>query len=440
MLIHLSRYTATPLTSTFIHYIDNKSVIGRKRTEDKRSYHIPNKTLSPDWDVIQALSATTRALPRSQTKWIRGHQDADKPRETLSHAAQLNCEADDEAGDYQDNFGEERLIAPMLPNTHAHLVIDGATINSYYKTRIREAATLPPYFKYLENKFDWTTDTRKTIDWGSYKQIIRKFRDRHTTLVKHIHEIAPSGIIAHRNNHHYSLKCPSCEIHDETNNHLLQCPANSRATWRTTVLRKLRTTTTDQYNDPTLADILRDGITRWLRQLPPIEAHQYPNEYHSLIRSQDDIGWSHLFRGRWSLQWRLCHERYALRSNLSTKYSDGQRWVRKLGVVLLTQWFDLWKLRNLERHGKDVAEQASKRRTFLQSQLEELYSYHDAMLPLHRHILLADAATHMAQRPNLDGLETWIHTFGPAIHSSVKQATARRVAQLAGPQPNQPNG
>jgi hypothetical protein len=89
----------------------------------------------------------------------------------------------------------------------------------------------------------------------------------------------------------------------------------------------------------------------------------------------------------------------------------------------------LWKIRNTERHGKDEAEQNEKRKTHLVSQLEELYSYKPAVLPTHRHMFLADVATHLEQRPHLDGLEDWIHTFGPAIHSSMKQARTRDITR-----------
>lgn len=94
---------------------------------------------------------------------------------------------------------------------------------------------------------------------------------------------------------------------------------------------------------------------------------------------------------------------------MSEKESDGSAWVRKLGTQLLSAWFDLWEIRNKERHGKDLAEQKLKRREFLTSQLEELYSYRDHIMPADRHIYPhATAEKHVTHRPNLDGLEDWI--------------------------------
>jgi hypothetical protein len=82
-------------------------------------------------------------------------------------------------------------MVPMLPTTHAQLIIQGATVNSYYKSRIRKAATLPTYFTYLESKYNWNSATRKEIDWSNYKQTVHLFRNSHIILVKHVHEIAP---------------------------------------------------------------------------------------------------------------------------------------------------------------------------------------------------------------------------------------------------------
>jgi hypothetical protein len=433
MLLRLGQYTGVPLTSSYRHHIDNKAVIQRSVKADKYKYHIPNTTLSPDWDIISMMATSNHELPQNALCWIKGHQDKESPRESLSHPAQLNCEADDEAGVYQAN-NAPRTNVPMFPTTHAQLIIQGATVNSYYKSRIREAATLPTYFAYLESKYHWSSATRQEIDWSNYKQTVRLFRDSHTIMVKHVHEIAPSGHISHRNNHHYPQNCPSCDCVDETNAHVIICPAASRAAWRQKLLTQMERTTSSTKSDPFLADILRDGLQRWFNDLPPIPLASYPYRYRALIASQNSIGWSHLFRARWSSQWKLAHQDYAERISLTEENSDGARWVRTLGRQLIQAWLDLWKIRNTERHGKDEAEQNEKRKTHLVSQLEELYSYKPAVLPTHRHMFLADVATHLEQRPHLDGLEDWIHTFGPAIHSSMKQARTREILEAILPQ------
>jgi exonuclease III len=426
-LIRLTHYTGINLTQPFQHFLDNTSVITRVSKALKRPWTSPNLTLAPEWDLIELIKTSYQELDHpADIKWVKGHQDNDRPRENLPLSAQLNCEADDQAGQYQTEHGTQpRPIGPFLPTTMAQLLIQGESVSSHYKTRIREAATLPPYFEYLEEKFHWDEVTRKEIDWPVYKQIIRSFPAQHTTLVKHLHKIAPTGEIAHRNNHHYPSECPSCDCEVETNDHVLLCSAISRQRWRsnsrTAVLNYVDRVLS---SDPVLSDILRDGLTRWATQLPTPDPHEYPEAYHALIRSQNYIGWDHLFRARWSNQWQILHSHYAQRVALDSKLADGSAWVRKVGKKLLQQWFDLWAIRNTERHGKDIAEQKANRKAFLQSQLEELYSFRDATMPTDRHMFHQTAAIHLDHQTNLDHIESWINIWQPAILSSVKQAKA----------------
>jgi hypothetical protein len=144
-------------------------------------------------------------------------------------------------------------------------------VSSNYKSRLREAATLPCYFIYIRGRFDWSQDTVDDIDWSMYKRIIRSPRSTNpATLGKHLHGIAPSGNSVHRNNSHYAAKCPACACQLETNDHLITCPADSRRDWR----RKSRASLIIHVNqtlslDPQLCDILRDGLARCELDLPP---------------------------------------------------------------------------------------------------------------------------------------------------------------------------
>ena len=383
--------------------------------------HFANFSLSPDWDILHTTAMVTKNLPPHNFIWIKGHQDANKPRNSLSFAAQLNCEADDEADAFQQT-NHSRPIVPMTPYTMAKLELHGTTVTSHYKYRIREAATLPKYLAYVQKKFAWDDVTNQTIDWPSYKQIVRQCqRTRGTTLMKHLHLLAPTGHIAHRNQSHHEASCPSCACLTEDNDHVFKCPAESRSQWRTKTLKMIHANTGIITQDPILLDVLRDGIQRWLTDQPPIPIADYPFKYSSLIVNQTNIGWSHLFRGRWSHHWKRLHNEYATNKGATGEEADGTRWVRQFGKSFINTWFDLWDIRNKERHGKDAEERLANRRASLTKQLEDLYLLKKKVCDEHRHIFLHDAATHMMMKPNLDGLEDWINTFRPAIERSVKE-------------------
>ena len=204
----------------------------------------------------------------------------------------------------------------------------------------------------------------------------------------------------------------------------MQCPGLTRREWRSQLLEKIhRLASTPQF-DPILADILRDGLQRWLQDLSPIPLRLYPTAYHPLILSQTKIGWSHIVRGRWSYHWRDMQSRFACRQESTYDHTRPNQFIQSLGTTILQAWFELWAIRNKERHGRDEIEQKEKRSSLLRTQLEALYRLRPLTMPVHRHIFMTDAATHISERPNLDGLEDWINTFGPAISSSVQQATA----------------
>ena len=115
------------------------------------------------------------------------------------------------------------------------------------------------------------------------------------------------------------------------------------------------------------------------------------------------------------------HSNYSSEHAVTGEDADGTRWVRQFGQLLLSAWLELWDLRNKERHGKDEEERKAKRIDSLKTQLEELYQLKSKVLPADRSIFLFDADTHMKLRPNLDGLEDWINTFGDGLRKSAKE-------------------
>ena len=201
----------------------------------------------------------------------------------------------------------------------------------------------------------------------------------------------------------------------------MQCPATSRQTWRQKLLKSINRSGNRTTQDPFLLDILRDGLQRWLGDDNPLQLTQYPQAYHRLITNQNQIGWAHLFRGRWSSEWRKMHTNYIC-DHSSDNSLSGTTWVTLKGQQLLETWFTLWETRNLERHGRDEQERQAKRANLIRSQLEELYKLKSKVLPAHRRLFLTDAKTHFEMTTVLDSLDDWISTFGPAIQASATQA------------------
>jgi hypothetical protein len=82
--------------------------------------------------------------------------------------------------------------------------------------------------------------------------------------------------------------------------------------------------------------------------------------FELLVSSQDDIGWSHLLRGRFSRQWILLQQAHLDQDADCSSLLTGERWLQKVPHHLWTHLCLAWKLRNADLHGIDKADQELK--------------------------------------------------------------------------------
>ena len=410
-------------TFTIDHYLDNESVIKRLKQMQAAKYTVPNRCLKSEQDVIQEIIGTLPRLSMTvKFRWVKGHQDETTPFHLLPLPAQLNCEADKEATSFADENKHSPLIANPLPGTPCQLVIQHKSITSKIKRQVHKATTIPALLTYLATKFNWGPTTTDEIDWELFSNIIQKYKSKWTTIVKHIHDISPTGHIAHRNNTHVPHECPACSIAQENNLHVMICPYPSRAQWRASTIQRVVNHNPGS-SDPFLVDILHDGLIRFHRQIELIDPDQYPQRYTQLILTQNAIGWDQLYKGRWSLEWKKSHNAYANSVSDTRKLPNGQSWVLSIGRLLIDQWLVLWKLRNEERHGKDEKTQKQARLQVLTSELKELYSYKTRVSPTDKCIFYNSVEEHLRHHVSLDHIEDWISIHREAIKASVQHAT-----------------
>jgi hypothetical protein len=97
--------------------------------------------------------------------------------------------------------------------------------------------------------------------------------------------------------------CPSCLATIETAPHIFACP--KRLPWHVAFLDSLRKLLAKLRTQPDLQTILMLGIQGALQDDPLFDMptlNREPN-FALLVSSQNDIGWSHLLRGRFSHYW-----------------------------------------------------------------------------------------------------------------------------------------
>jgi ribonuclease HI len=127
----LADYFTAPISTIRINiYTDSESNIKwiiqnqyRKRPE------FPNETLSPSWDLHQAIHRELSKLPNITIHYVKAHQDIQTPNAELSLEAKLNIEADKLAEEaYSSSTCSDQV--PMIPGVNAQLLIDNKTIVS----------------------------------------------------------------------------------------------------------------------------------------------------------------------------------------------------------------------------------------------------------------------------------------------------------------------
>ena len=108
-----------------------------------------------------------------------------------------------------------------------------------------------------------------------------------------IQESLPTNEHLHRKFPGKSASCPRCGNVPVDRDHVIKCQHS--AAWQESTLAVLEKKCVDLCSRPGLLDILLTTLSRWMKDLPPLEAKHYPAVYHGVIRTQTMIGWRHVF-------------------------------------------------------------------------------------------------------------------------------------------------
>jgi hypothetical protein len=149
----------------------------------------------------------------------------------------------------------------------------------------------------------------------------------------------------------YNHQCASCQLDNKTMKHLLMCPAQSRKEWRCLFLTRIRKHLAATKTNLELMTIALDGLQAVLTDTN-LDYSRYPPIYKQLLEEQESIGWTNFLKGRMTTQWALHQNRHFKERGLLNSKTNGTTWATNLASKMLTEWLDLWKLRNKDRHGR----------------------------------------------------------------------------------------
>jgi hypothetical protein len=134
-----------------------------------------------------------------------------------------------------------------------------------------------------------------------------------------------------------------------------------------------------------------------------------------------------MFNGRFSSSWGDIQDTYYFhqRDTLPVKKKTGTKWQTALIHEMWENWYELWKLRNSDVHGRDAATKAAAERREVSRQLVEIYDMRNHMEPSAQALLCTSIREHLEQPPSV--IENWISIYAPVFRTSIKRVKKNTI-------------
>jgi ribonuclease HI len=179
-----------------IHTESESSIKRIVKSRNRQCLTFPNETLSPSWDVHQAIQRELKKLPNLSVHHVQSHQDRATPLDQLSPIARLNITEDELASTAYDSSTFDELV-PMAPGVGAHLEINGNTLVSKYRSTSRDIRRTQNIKVWIKEKTGMTDDAFAQVDWQSHTMAVSRSQLQHPFIVKLLHQLLPVGTGIH---------------------------------------------------------------------------------------------------------------------------------------------------------------------------------------------------------------------------------------------------
>lgn len=369
-------------TSKAILHVDNRASITRVKRMQKK--YARRKRMGHDADILACIEATMKELPvRLKLAWVKGHQDKETPYESLPIAGRMNVDADRLAEQFRLRMeaGLESVIREGLhvPSMGISISVRGVRITSRYSHTIRAMIQGRKHREYLQERHGWNNETWRMIDHGSLTtaylcqgplQRIQCSKMMHGWLNtgRQKKKISPNAVDSH--------KCPRCGEPDESQEHILRCPAASAHRTRYVLVYNMCKEITPNPRCP-VQRIFATCVKSWLEnsETPQPDVSTVHDEQSDYLRTalweQEQIGWHLAMRGYVSRHWKkavAANPRLVSVEPVSTEDKTKRKptpeeaadnWMRKLLLHLWEFGYAMWEHRNNVLH--DAQLEASRR-------------------------------------------------------------------------------
>ena len=230
------------LRNRFPFHTNIKHIYGHQDTR-KSKRHIPQDKNSQPTKEVDTPSNNPQANPPFRTEpFLTNVRD---PQQSLPIEVQINIACDGIATETtRIALGaatppiHQTILTPPYDGSRAMLKIGKTWITAHYKKAIYDAHRTPAMTAYMIDKYPWTADTIKTVNWESIKSVRRSLSDtKKMQTCKIMHGWLPLG---HMRHHITGInQCPGCTSTNETIDHMLKCPHPTITEKREVVLSQM---------------------------------------------------------------------------------------------------------------------------------------------------------------------------------------------------------
>ena len=388
----------------FVLFCDSKGAIRRVENLATAGFTTTRRCRN-HYDLEAAIALCLERLPVSvDLHWVKGHAERRKKPDEYSWAERLNVSADEMAtaarhinSPPDSSHWPEQVVSVSGPR---------GRLLGRLSTEIRHHCTADDLRSYYWEKYKWTPEQYKTVDesgtrkamsrlTGGQLRRVQKLRCGWLPVNRREARIDPDrddGCVA----------CSPTGVHEETVDHLFQCPQRERRAAVMSKLDGLRTTLLEWNTDRDLINVLYSCAAAWVRgtDIPSLASLQVPTSRVGRLiaqayEEQAALGWGSLFRGFLSASWRAAHDAFLVeRAKLGYKLSnndDGERWSGRLIRWFFDLFESVWKLRNKVQFGASPEDQLRIRTATADRTIRRLFTQsvalpHDEQYPFRESI------------------------------------------------------
>jgi hypothetical protein len=223
--------------------------------------------------------------------------------------------------------------AQYSPSGYATLWIEGLEISNNIASSLRHTGASTVLNKHLQRKNKWSDNTLATIDWRVLGRALRPLSDhQRKKITQMIHHWLPVNGHPGRALHSLERKCPVCQDAEESQAHLFTCPA-LREKWHELIANSALTTDTFNSNNH-INTILVWALTHPHDTASHPSFPKLPNQYLTLVETQQLIGWNQVLLGRWTNEW--AHQLDLLHPNSGDKMAATK--LTEIWRIVLQLW------------------------------------------------------------------------------------------------------